>query len=208
MQESFLVVTVQWCVIISSLPPFSPFPPPPYPLPPLLPNSDKPHTYSFCGCWAPYLLSTQNTKKHYTPYSNYSTTSHTSLLYLVNPFVAKVAEQQLVARTPKLSRHSATWVSGVTKPLESFVNGTTHGPKVSKVTKTRPAFIWNWNLFVFVQFKLCFQYFSDLQKWISYFISELFLTKVKYSCSLQYGTNNEHDYGWLVTKYTHCWQWQ
>ena len=20
--------------------------------------------------------------------------------------------------------------------------------------------------------------------------------------------HNEHDYGWLVTKYTHCWQWQ
>ena len=48
-----------------------------------------------------------------------------------------------------------------------WMNKTTHGPRVCHVTKTRPAFVWCWNLFVFVQFLLHFYIFSDLWKWLA-----------------------------------------
>ena len=118
----------------------------------------------------------------------------------LNPFATKVTAQQYVGRMPVLQssnlqqehqHHQSTiWVSRVTKPLESFVNETSYGPKVSHMTKTRPAFIWHRNLLGFVQFLLHFQYFSDLWKW---------LTLHQYTCIQLFITVRSKQWAWLWT---------
>ena len=70
-------------------------------------------------------------------------------------------------------------------------------------TKTRPAFIWRWNLSLFDFY--CISMFFPTYENGSHFVKELFLTC---NCSLQYGASDGHGCGWSVAECTHCWQWQ
>ena len=92
-----------------------------------------------------------------------------------------------------------TWVSGVTKLLESFVNETTCGPTVCFALK----------FLVFVNFLPSFHHFSQLTSIFSmiclFFCSFLFFAS---NYSLQYGASEVHGYVWSVIKCTCCWQWK